>query len=320
MATPAIERPIIIVGAPRSGTTILRNCLALHPDLWHLPGEAHAVLEGPFHPSHSGYESNRVTSASSTVAGELRAGFANGAINLNEGCTDPVALLSAASVRDRIVAKIATARAGRRSQRARPDRIRLLEKTPKNTLRVPLMAQLFPDALWILLTRRPEPNIDSLVDGWNAVDRFGPFSRPRFAASGYPIAQQLELRDYDANVWKFALAPGWRELHGASVADVCAWQYLQCNRYAMADLDLLGPRVFRLAHEEFTAAPVEITRAIFEWAELPESQLVDQYAAALPRVNATSEAPRNQGLRNASVRSAIDARPEIRELATTMGY
>jgi len=46
-----IERPIIILGAPRSGTTILQRCLALHPDLWHLPGESHFILEGPLHPS-----------------------------------------------------------------------------------------------------------------------------------------------------------------------------------------------------------------------------------------------------------------------------
>ena len=55
-------KPIIILGAPRSGTTILTRCLAMHPDLWHLPGESHSILEGPFHPALIGYRSNKVGS------------------------------------------------------------------------------------------------------------------------------------------------------------------------------------------------------------------------------------------------------------------
>ena len=45
-----ITSPIIILGAPRSGTTILHRSLAMHPELWHLPAESHAILEGPLHP------------------------------------------------------------------------------------------------------------------------------------------------------------------------------------------------------------------------------------------------------------------------------
>ena len=56
-----IHRPIMVLGSPRSGTTLLFRCLAMHVNLWHPPSESHAVFEGPFHPASKGYESNRVT-------------------------------------------------------------------------------------------------------------------------------------------------------------------------------------------------------------------------------------------------------------------
>src|SRR3954453_1783759 len=141
-----IDRPIIVIGAPRSGTTILRNALALHETLWHLPGESHAVLEGPCHPAKCGYASNRVLSVPEDVAEDLRTDFYRRSINLNTVLDDPARTLSAETLAERPAAKIALRIADRRCPSHRPRRIRFIEKTPKNSLRVPLMAQLFPDA------------------------------------------------------------------------------------------------------------------------------------------------------------------------------
>ncbi len=44
--------------------------------------------------------------------------------------------------------------------------IRLLEKTPANCFRIPLLADLFPDGLFVFLVRRPEDTISSLMEGW----------------------------------------------------------------------------------------------------------------------------------------------------------
>ena len=41
-----IERPIIIVSPPRSGSTLLFETLSLSPDLWTVGGESHGVIEG----------------------------------------------------------------------------------------------------------------------------------------------------------------------------------------------------------------------------------------------------------------------------------
>lgn len=330
MAETSITRPVIVLGAPRSGTTILRNCLALHTDLWHLAGESHEVLEGPFDPAASGYESNRVEAndVSDVLAEHLRDAFARKATNLSRGFVKPERLLQAKSLAERMTVKVATRWSGAASMRSRPREIRFLEKTPKNMLRVPMLARIFPDAFYVHLTRNAPDNIDSLIDGWHAADRIGPVTRQRFARSGYPIAGQLDLQDYASKWWKFALVPEWRGLRGKSIADVAAWQYVQCNRLALDDLAVIDKaRVRHVKHEEFVQAPVETIRGLFEWAELPQSRDAELYAAASPPVNSTRRPPRDgtvnteRTLRHHdAVGSAIASIPALNALQRDLGY
>lgn len=325
-----IVRPVIVLGAPRSGTTIVRNCLALHPDLWHLGGESHGILEGPFDPSSQGYESNRVGANQVDDARAERLGhaFAEQAINLSARTSRPLPLHQGNSLRDRIVDRIRTRRAGAASMKHRPREIRFLEKTPKNMLRVPMLDRVFPDALYVHLTRDAPHNIDSLIEGWRAVDRFGPVTRPRFARSGYPIARQLALTDYTGRWWKFALVPGWRDLRGRSLADVAAWQYFQCNRIALDDLAAIDPaRVRRVMHADFVRAPVDMIRDLFEWAALPPSPTAEAYAGASPLVNTTQRSTAwtpdvmERPLRNPeAVRLAIESTPGLGSLLGELGY
>lgn len=323
-----ITRPLIVIGAPRSGTTILFRCLALHPELWHLPAESHAILEGPLHPRLTGYESNRATADSVTdaVAGALRRRFYARAINLARLGVDPARFAVERGLADRIVNRAAILALGAISRGRRPPTIRFLEKTPKNSLRVPFLRRLFPDARFIWLRRHPVSNTDSLVAAWHSSDRLGPFRRERFATAGYPIAGELELRDYRGRWWKFALVPGWRALRGRAVADVALWQYCQCNHWAWTDLAALGEpdAVFDLRYEEFVADPVDFVRRIFAWAELPPCPAAEAFAARLPRVNEASPRGHTGGgerLRYPdAVHAAIERLPGCGELFGGLGY
>ena len=64
-----IRTPVIVLGAPRSGTTMLYHALARHPDLWSLGGESNAILEGPLHPSRRGWVSNEEAADALDAAG-----------------------------------------------------------------------------------------------------------------------------------------------------------------------------------------------------------------------------------------------------------
>jgi hypothetical protein len=307
------------------------RCLTLHPDLWHLRSESHAILEGPFHPAQKGYGSNRVLAdeIDDRLAQQLRMQFYRRAINLNEVLADPTPLFAGNvgnSLFDWVFNRLVVSGVGMISRHKRPTTIRFLEKTPKNTLRVPMLTRLFPDALYIWNKRRAATNIDSLIAGWRiGENRIGPIKRRRFARAGYPIADQLALQDYPDKWWKFALFPGWRGSRGKTVADVAARQYYQCNYYAMTDLANIDrqQRVFSVQYEDFVQRPVEIVRRIFEWADLPPSQIAEDFAQVLPRVNdATPRARRSkEGLRYPdAVYTAMQRLPEIESLQRMMGY
>ena len=55
-----------------------------------------------------------------------------------------------------------------REQRAPPpgQRIRMLEKTPKNSLRIPFLAAVFPEARFIYLHRDPREVLASMMEAW----------------------------------------------------------------------------------------------------------------------------------------------------------
>ena len=45
---------------------------------------------------------------------------------------------------------------------------RLLEKTPKNALRIPFLAAAFPEARFIFLHRDPRQNLASIIEAWQS--------------------------------------------------------------------------------------------------------------------------------------------------------
>ena len=185
---------------------------------------------------------------------------------------------------------------GKISQKKKTSQIRFLEKTPGNTLRIPLLNRLFPDALFVWNWRLPEHNIDSLISGWQTDGlSFPGLLRPRFTRGGYPIARQMKLQDYPGRWTKFTLVPGWEQLRGKTTADMAALQYYQCNRYALGDLRTLNPaRAYAVQHEEFIRRPLEHVVDIFKWAGLSSSSVAERFARTLPKVNAAGSKQRGR--------------------------
>lgn len=135
------SKPLFIVAAPRSGSTLLFETLTQARDLYNMGGEAHSLVEGleSLRPGAPGVGSNRLNEMNvdggvrAHVFGELRA-----------------------RLRDRTGA----APSG--------DAVRFLEKTPKNALRIPFFDALFPDARYVFLWRDPRENISSIMEAWRS--------------------------------------------------------------------------------------------------------------------------------------------------------
>ncbi len=130
---PRLVQPLIIVSAPRAGSTLLFETLAHFPALWTIGEESHELIEGipALHPAAHGYASNRLTTADATPA-------------------------VSSLLHDRFARQLQD-RQGRQlidlPAIEQPTQVRLLEKTPKNALRIPFLRALFPDARFLFLYR-----------------------------------------------------------------------------------------------------------------------------------------------------------------------
>jgi hypothetical protein len=213
-AVPRFERPLVIVAAPRSGSSLVFETLAHSPDLYTVGGESHRQFESipALRAEAHGYSSGRLDRRDATpeILAALRQGFAQ-------------------SLRNRDGKPPAAATA-----------VRLLEKTPKNALRIPLLEMLFPEALYVFLYRDPQENVSSIIEGWES---------GRFIM--YP-----DLPDWPGPPWSFLLVPGWRDLARQPLAAIAAAQWQRTLSILLDDLEAVPRRrVHALTYRDFLADP-----------------------------------------------------------------
>lgn len=215
-----LHRPIFVIGAPRSGTSMLYAILRASSSLAHWPGEAHEVWEADFHPALHGWESNALGASDAT---------------------GPEA--------DRIERAFYLVTGSRR---------RLIDKTPRNALRVSFVNALFPNARFVFLQRDGRDNVNSLINAWRT---------PRYRT--YQVPGGVSIPGVDPQWWKFTLYPGWRDDRTGPLEIVCARQWALSNDAALDDLRALASeRWMTIRYEELAADPVAITKDVMAWLQL----------------------------------------------------
>lgn len=255
MTPELFEKPLVILSAPRSGSTLLYELLARARTLWSIGGESHAIIEdlAGLDPTDGRVSSNRLTAehADDETAMLIRAGFIASAID---------------STGARLLARPAS---------ALPKVIRFLEKTPKNTLRVPFLRTLWPDARFVLLVRDPHAAIGSMLEAWES-NRFVTYER----------LPGIE------GPWSMMLPDGYAEA-GITTAERAAFQWREANRVALADLRALPQREWCVVdYEQLTRDAAQVVRRIAVHAELDLEDVL-KYATAdtLPISTHTLSAP-----------------------------
>jgi hypothetical protein len=217
---PALRRPVFIIAAPRSGSTLLFETLASSANLVTLGGEAHWLVEDieALRPGAAGVESNRLLAAHASPQWREQI-FNSIAGRLRDADDAPVPL--------------------------RADS-RLLEKTPKNALRVPFFDRLFPDALFVFLWRDPRENLSSIIEAWRS-GRWKTYNG---------------LDGFDGP-WSLLLPPDWQAMNGRPLEEIAAFQWSAANTIALDDLERLAPdRWMSLRHADFVADPAAQTSRI----------------------------------------------------------
>lgn len=180
-----LRRPIFIVAAPRSGSTLLFETLAESDRIVTVGGEAHWLAEGvrALRPGSDAVDSNRLTA---------------------DHLTPVIADHLAAQIIERLVDR-------RRAPVGADDERVFLEKTPKNALRIPFFDAAFPDARFVFLWRDPRQNLSSIMEAWRS-GRFETYPRlDGFAGAwslllppGYAALSGRPLEEIAAFQWESA--------------------------------------------------------------------------------------------------------------------
>ncbi|WP_443751420.1 sulfotransferase family protein [Asticcacaulis solisilvae] len=243
-----MEKPVFIIAAPRSGSTLLFETLACSPVFNSFGGEAHWLVEehASLRPGAPGLDSNRLTAGAATA--EI-----------------------AAAIRQAALARLQGPEGG-----APAEGMPLLEKTPKNALRIPFLKKVFPDARFIFLWRDPRENLSSIMEAWRG--------------GGWITYRALPGWD---GPWSLLLPPGWQWLRGAPLEAVAAWQWQCTNQTALDDLGQLPPEDWTsLNYSDLLTDPAAAAQRLCGFAGVPfDTALKARTEGPLPMSRYTQSAP-----------------------------
>jgi len=231
--------PVVIIGAGRSGTNILRNVLATLDAVATWPCDEINYI---WRYGNRSYETDELNSdhASWDTVAYIRNHFKQ--LDSKRGL-----------IRTRGV---------------------LLEKTCANSLRVEFVNTVLPEAKFIFLVRDGRDVVSSAIKRWKApIDipylaektKFVPVLDIPYYATRY-LANRIKKIVHPESQLSFwgPKFEGWQELVATEdLASVCAHQWSRCVDKASNDLLKIDPnRVCKVKYEEFVRNPIDVTNSL----------------------------------------------------------
>lgn len=270
------HRPVFIIGMPRSGTTFLFHWLRRSDQLRALEREGHDIWRLYHHPRRSGWQSDHVG------PGQVRRG------------------------ERRVINAVFTAYAGRQ---------RFLEKTADNCVRWPYLRELFPDALFVVITRNPCDVVNSYINTWQ---------HPEGRFRSYFVPDRLDIVDYPhRHQWCSTLIEGWRDLaRGGTIPEIAFAQWQQYVTSIAAARHATAPDQWFECHlEDLLTDPEHTSRRIYGALGIRDTPELASTLADLLRnpVNAMT-VPRAEKWRSEHCDAVGALLPRLAEACRAIGY
>ena len=285
---PILFQPVIIIGAGRSGTNILRDTLAQFESLgtWNCDEINYIWRHGNMH-----YPSDEFPPYLATF-----------------------------KVREFLRKKSA--------QLARRLKVKyIVEKTCANSLRVEFVDRVFPEAKYIYIVRDGRDVVASAIKRWKApLDipyilkkaRYVPLSDAPYYAWCYLNNCVFRLYSHEKRLafWGPRFDNMGTMLQTRSLAHVCAMQWIRCVERAEEAFAMISrDRVTSIKYEELVAAPVEHIASIIDF--LGVGIVTDRLNAAVKQISASNIGKWKQDL---SPNEQKEIEPIIHSTMNKYGY
>ena len=249
-------QPIILIGAARSGTKFLRDCLAASPDCAAVPYDINYIWR--YGQEGLAHDILVPTSLSRKTQNFIR----------------------------KTIPKLADAKPGNR----------IIEKTVSNTLRIPYVNSIYPNAIFVHLIRDGREVTESSMRQWTDPPNTGALLKKLKAM---PIQNIGYVFWYAANIVSGLFAGGrkggniWgprypgikNDAATLSLAEVCAKQWKHCIEKSLEDLAVIdSKRVHTIRYEDFVSSKVTIENLAAELGlSNPEACACLLYTSPSPR-------------------------------------
>jgi hypothetical protein len=252
-------KPVIIIGAPRSGTNILRDVLTSLPSITTWPCDEINLM---WRHGNARHPSDELPPELATPAVQryMRRQFER--VSHRRGCE------------------------------------MVVEKTCANSLRVDFVERIFPDAAYLFIVRDGIDAIASSMKRWTAPFdlaytlrkvRYVPVTDLPYYGARFLLNRlhRLTTTAKQLAVWGPVFKGMRKAAAELSLEEVCAQQWRACVESAESSLATLPPqRVFRLRYEDFARGAEATTTEICSFLDLPVD--TDLIAAAAGKVRDNS--------------------------------
>lgn len=313
-----ITEPVIIIGAPRSGTSLMQQILRGHGAFASVAKESQAIW-GPYtDPAGNGWAGEGPASGTIDPAAvaAIRQAFDESVLPAKVWrWWERVAVLRSGAppaVRRAFDAAYAGAtgvlRAARRGRAGRPSVRRLADKSVHAGLWLDLVDQVFPDARYVYMQRDGRDTVASMLRGWLDPHRFFTYRPP----------VPLEIPGYPHTEWNFPLPPGWREYVAEPLERVVAFQWRAIHEAIQVHFAVpeRAGRVLPVKLEALAARPEAELRRISDFVGVDWNRYLARSASRLPVVNAGGAVAADD-----PVAAMVErVRPEIAAMQARLGY